>query len=257
LRISHQAKDTSVIAAPAHPAHPRIRRAARRSLAAAALATAAWALTGAGPAGAVPLPTFWSSSSALSIGNLLLSPDRVTALTGADRPMAIVAMTPTMIDTAKRLSPASCAGAYSPTEKQAYDGSGYTDMTTQLIADGNSKNTDHTVTQGVVRFPTATQAASYVARAQQYWAACADSTVIHTSRAGSAQPWHLGALTSSSDGTLLVLSQQSVTGSRCERALTVAGPVVIDIAACGQKSDPTGQAAAIATTTAAAHPEGS
>jgi hypothetical protein len=171
--------------------------------------------------------------------------------TGADRPMAIVAMTPTMIDTAKRLSPASFAGAYSPTDKQAYDGSGYTDMTTQLIADGNSKNTDPTVTQGVVRFPTPAQAASYIVRAQQDWAACANSTVIHTSRTGAAQPWHLGALSTSTDGTLLVMSQQSVTGSRCERALTVGGAILFDIAGCGQDSDPTGQAAAIATTAAA------
>jgi PknH-like extracellular domain len=90
----------------------------------------------------------------------------------------------------------------------------------------------HSLTQAVVLFPSAPAAAAFVSAWTHSWSACAIRGFTDTSNSGRVNQWTVGPV-SLPNGTLSAARfQQNANGWTCQRALTAANNVVIDLMAC-------------------------
>ncbi len=115
------------------------------------------------------------------------------------------------------------------TSHGAYLSSGWTAMRTQELEEpGASPNT---VDQTVVSFSSADKAADFFASSAQQWPGCSNRQYTAT-YPGQTTEWSVGPI-SNTNGTLGATNTQTTnTTWQCQRALTVANNVAIDIRAC-------------------------
>jgi serine/threonine kinase PknH len=127
----------------------------------------------------------------------------------------------------------ACVPLWGPAETPAYDGSGWRGTSRGQQLDGK-KTSRVNVQQYVLSFPSAHDAGAFFATSAQQWPACSNRQYTMTQGIGAV--WTVGPV-SNTNGTLSATQTRSSDGETCQRALTVANNVAIDIAVYTSRAD--------------------
>ncbi|OMC23403.1 serine/threonine-protein kinase PknH/PknJ [Mycobacterium colombiense] len=175
------------------------------------------------------------------LSGLLLSPADINGVMGSSSMQPGKPITSTDSSSVTVSAP-DCQGALYTTQDPVYAGSGYSAVS-GLVSSEAGDNYDHWVNQAVVLFPSADRAKSFVQNSAEKWKGCAGKTVTVTNKSKTYR-WTFAQLQGSPPRVTLMDTQEGADGWECERALSVANNVVVDINACGYHiSDQGGQIA--------------
>jgi serine/threonine kinase PknH len=168
-----------------------------------------------------------------ALQGLLLSPDQLDTAVGATG-MTVTGTLTALPDGSGQVPDKACVPLEGAGQATVYAGSGFTAVSGQRAADQPHA---HLVEQIVVLFASAQDARAFFAASAQRWPACANRQHDETTPAGQTEAHTVGPV-SNTNGTLSatitgVLARNGSSGA-CERALTVANNVAIDIDACGE-----------------------
>jgi len=177
---------------------------------------------------------------------LLLSPAELNTIMGATD-MTVAARRSTL-EHESGVSPQDCLALASVADSDVYANSGWTDTRGQTLI-GAPGNNGHAIIQNLVLFPATEQAQAFATASKRNWQAC--SNTRFTDATGQGMSYSSGPL-DEPNGTLTVRVDSPTLS--CQRALTAANNVVIDVAACGSRSSLIGRAAHIADEIAAKIP---
>lgn len=177
-----------------------------------------------------PVPAVTGTGTALQA--MLLTNREASRALGVD--LAEIA-TGAQLDST-RVSPARCAGAYTPGAASDYAADSPQDMAVKVVSDGAGTS----VTEVVVELPTKKAALQHMTATADAWADCRGLTVT-----ASGKPWTLGAPIVNADHTIVTLGQTFSGRGRgtCERAIATYRTVVVDVLACSASAS--GQGAAV------------
>ncbi len=176
-----------------------------------------------------------------SLNGLLLSVDEVNSAMGATGMISVGAMT-ALTDNSFAVSDPACVPLSGAAEAKAYANSGYSAVRAQVVA----KAQQNALNQATVLFPSAQAASAFFTASTQSWQACANRQFTLSAN-GNSQANSVGPV-SDANGTLSATVTPANSLGVCERALTAANDVVIDVTAC---LGPTGAAVSIARQIAA------
>lgn len=126
-----------------------------------------------------------------------------------------------------------CQGALYTTQDPVYAGSGYSAVN-GLVSSEPGDNYDHWVNQAVVLFPSADKAKSFLQTSLQKWKGCAGQTVTVTNKSKTYR-WTFAQVQGAPPKITLMDTQEGADGWECQRALSVANNVIVDINACGYR----------------------
>ena len=186
-----------------------------------------------GPTSNAPLPP---PAPANALDGLLLSADQINTAMGATGMSSVGTMT-TMPDNSFAVSDQACLPLSAAVEAKVYAGSGWSDVRAQVVA----KAQQNAVDQAVVSFSSAHDAGSFFTASTQSWQACSNRQFTLSAN-GNSQVNTVGPV-SNTNGTLSATVTPANSLGVCERALTVANNVAIDVTAC---AGPRGAAVSIA-----------
>src|ERR1700730_6488960 len=146
----------------------------------------------------------------------------------------------TMDDDSANTSDKPCLFAVGAVQDKVYAGSGWTAVRTQMALNPLDNNMlSPIVTEGLVLFSSAHDAAAFFTASAQSWPACSDRRYTF-SRLGASDVWTVGPI-SKTNGTLSTArTKEGGNGWACQRALTVANNVAIDILTCSNKQNDPG-----------------
>jgi serine/threonine kinase PknH len=171
-----------------------------------------------------------------SLNGLLLSADQVNTAMGTTGMSSVGTMTE-MSDNSFAVSDQACLPLSAAAQAKVYVGSGYTAVRAQVIA----KAQQNALNQAVVLFSSRQQAGSFFAASAQGWQACSNRQFTLAAN-GNSQVNSVGPV-SNTEGTLSATVTPANSLGVCERALTVANNVAVDVTAC---AGPSGAAVSIA-----------
>jgi len=164
-------------------------------------------------------------------GLLLTNPELNTAMGSstmqAGKPITAMDTSPVT------LSSPECQGALYTSQEPTYSGTGYTAIS-GLISSEPGDNYEHLVDESVVSFPSADKATAFVQSSVDKWKACASKTITITSN-GKTYRWTFSSFNGNTPNIWMTRTQEGADGWACQRALSVANNVVVDINACGYK----------------------
>ncbi len=185
-----------------------------------------WVVTRPKP---VPPPDPISSDR---LNGLLLGPSEINSIMGSS------SMEPgkpilTMDTSGVTLSLPDCQGALYTSQEPVYAGTGYTGVS-GLVSSEPGDNYDHWVNQAVVLFPSADKAKSFLQKANDKWKSCAGKTVSVTNK-NKTYRWTFAQINGEPPKIAVLDTQEGADGWECERALSVANNVIVDVNACGYK----------------------
>lgn len=211
----------------------RLGVAASLACAIVALAGCATAVDGHPlPAKAAPPPEPPVAVAALD--RLLLTAGEIKALTVS----GVTGEEPrkSMLQHGRYISETACAAVDNTAEESVYAGSGWTAVRRQVFAEPGD-DYDHFIDQAVVSFPAARDAADFFTASARMWADCSNQRYRYTKAGEPELAWTVGPV-ANVDGILSTTkTQEGVDGWNCQRALTSANNVVIDVVACSYSQD--------------------
>jgi hypothetical protein len=184
------------------------------------------------PSGTVYAP----SPQPNSLNGLLLSVDLINKAMGTTGMNTVGAMT-TMPDNSFMVSDAACLPLSAAVEAKAYAGSGFSAVSAQVV----SRSQQSVVDQAVVSFGSPQEAASFYGTSARNWQACSNRQFTLAAN-GNSQVQSVGPV-SDNNGMLSATVTPAESPGGCERALTAADKIVVDVTAC---LGPTGAAVGIA-----------
>lgn len=166
------------------------------------------------------------------LGVVLLSPEQMRSLTHAPglKPDGVER---DMLDPTYTLSRPECLSALHAVVRPAYQGSGWTAMNSQYLAEPGA-SIDHEVRQGAVLFPSAAEAEEFAASSLTKWKACVGQTVTVTTSAGEARRVTFENLTGATPTISLFSTIDAPPDWACQRALRAVSNLVIDVGVCGR-----------------------
>jgi serine/threonine kinase PknH len=188
------------------------------------------------PTSSSPPPPEPVALSALE--GLLLSPDQINTAMGATAMTVSGGSATSMVDHSPEISPTDCLAVAAPPQEKVYAGSGWSAVRHQLLHEPGAKPGDdhtHTLIQDVVSFASANTAAAFFDTSTHRWRTCANQQYTRTEPGTPNVVWTVGPV-SNTNGTLSATKTEeggNGNGWTCQRALTVANNVAIDISACG------------------------
>jgi hypothetical protein len=169
-----------------------------------------------------------STPAEVALEKLLFSPDQMNSTMGTTGMRAGKA-TPGTHDAGATVPDTACLAIQGPADPKVYEGSGWTTMSGQKDFD---LETSVTVDQDVVLFPSAHEADAFFTASAQRWQACSNRQYTLTVAGLPDRAVSVGSV-SNTNGTLSAIrTAQSANGLTCQRALTVADDVAIDISVC-------------------------
>ena len=171
-----------------------------------------------------------------SLNGLLLSVDQINTAMGATGMISVGTMT-ALPDNSFAVSDPACLPLSGAAEAKVYANTGYSAVRAQVVA----KAQQNAVNQAAVLFPSAQAASAFFAASTQGWQGCANRQFTLSAN-GNSQVNNVGPV-SDANGTLSATVTPANSLGVCERALTAANDVVIDVTAC---LGPTGAAVDIA-----------
>lgn len=184
-----------------------------------------WLVTRPDPEPPPPAPLEADRLSAL-----LLGPSDINTVMGSSTMQPGKPITSTD-HSAVTVSTPDCQGALYTTQDPVYAGTGYTSVS-GLVSSEPGDNYDHWVNQAVVLFPSADKAKSFLENSAEKWKGCAGKTVTVTNKSKTYR-WTFAQVQGSPPKITLMDTQEGADGWECQRALTVANNVIVDINACG------------------------
>jgi eukaryotic-like serine/threonine-protein kinase len=201
--------------------------------------------TTSAPAVAAPVPPV--TNAALS--DLLLPPDQVAGLVGADA-LVQESFADSVIDDSQKLLQKDCMGVMGPAQHLVYADTGWTGARSQALRNAGDGPRVFAVIQAVIALPTSDAAKSLLAAQKSQWSSCSGRTLtLAFPTPPTPQLWTAGT-PADTDGTLtMTQTLKDGGGMECQRALAVRNNVVIDISAC--RYDVTNQAVDILNAIAA------
>ncbi|MGO9154666.1 sensor domain-containing protein [Mycobacterium sp.] len=163
---------------------------------------------------------------------LLLGPGQISAAMGTTG-LKVTKTFTVFADYSASVADLDCRVGSETAEKAGYNGSGWSAVQRQILEDTGDIETDkYFVTQALVLFPSAGQAAAFFTASAQRWRACSNRPFTSTMGGRIFGQWDVGPV-SNTDGTLSASkTQENADGWACQRALTVANNVAIDIEGC-------------------------
>ena len=168
-----------------------------------------------------------------ALDGLLLSPDQINAAMGATG-MTTEGGYAVMDDNVANVADAACRPVDGPLIASVYVGSGWTAFREQSLQEPGNTPT-HSVAQAVVLFSSAQQAGAFFTASAQQWPACANRQYTFTQAGKPDRVYTVGPV-SNTNGTLSATETVGPPANwvweSCQRALTVANNVVIDVGAC-------------------------
>ena len=170
--------------------------------------------------------------AASAMSGLWLSPDQISAAMGTTG-LRVTNTSSQMNNQAANVPDISCRAINSDADATVYANSGWTNVDIQLLEDaGNIAHDNYYVEQGLVLFPSASQAAAFLASAVQQWTGCANRQFTYYKNGQSYATDNVGPV--SNNGGILSATkiEEGANGWACQHALTVANNVAIDIMAC-------------------------
>ncbi|UQB93679.1 MULTISPECIES: serine/threonine-protein kinase PknH/PknJ [Mycobacterium] len=184
-----------------------------------------WLVTRPDPEPPPPAPLEADRLSAL-----LLGPSDINTVMGSSTMQPGKPITSTDHSSVTVSTP-DCQGALYTTQDPVYAGTGYTSVS-GLVSSEPGDNYDHWVNQAVVLFPSADKAKSFLENSAEKWKGCAGKTVTVTNKSKTYR-WTFAQVQGSPPKITLMDTQEGADGWECQRALTVANNVIVDINACG------------------------
>jgi serine/threonine-protein kinase len=173
----------------------------------------------ASPASRPPVP-------ATELPDLLLSPNNLAVALGAGDMNVTGTYTDMVTDTA---TDQACVGVVRTGSAAVYAASGHTGVRGQVVIE----RPNYVVVQYAVSLRSAHDASAIFTAATQQWPACSGRPISVQTPGFESKIETIGPV-SNANGTLTASVTSSVDPVLCERALTVANNVAIDIAACGR-----------------------
>jgi predicted Ser/Thr protein kinase len=168
-----------------------------------------------------------------ALQGLLLTPAQIDATMGTTG-TTVTETTTVMEDNSDHVADKACRPLAGNVIAPVYAGSGWRAFREQVIREPGDKWT-HGVDQGVVLFPSAHDAGAFFTASAQQWPACANRQFTTTVAGKPNQVWTVGPV-SNAGGILSATNTRNVSPGwvweSCQRALTVANNVVIDVEAC-------------------------
>jgi serine/threonine protein kinase len=170
---------------------------------------------------------------------LLLSPSDIDSIMGSSniqpgKPILSMDTSPVT------LSLPDCQGALYTSQDPVYAGTGYTGVS-GLVSSEPGDNYDHWVNQAVILFPSADKAKSFMQTAADKWKGCAGKMVT-VSNKGKTYRWTFAQINGSPPKMTVMDTQEGADGWECQRAMSQANNVIVDVNACGYHiSDQGGQ----------------
>jgi len=165
-----------------------------------------------------------------ALDGLLLSPDQINTAMGTTGMTVSGALT-AMSNNSANVADKACQPVQAPAEAAAYADSGWKALRESLLREPGNTWTHH-VDQAVVLFSSALDADKFFTASAQSWLACSNRQYTYTEAGKADNVWTVGPVSNTS-GTLSVTQTQLSSNSwACQRALTVANNVAIDVTAC-------------------------
>ena len=177
---------------------------------------------------------------AANLNALLLTPDDIdTAMNSTG--MTVDTTTSTLVDDSPYTKPAECLAVSSIGQEHIYADSNWRAVRMQSLHEPG-QDYSHLAHQGVVEFPTEADAAAFYTKSISAWRACAPASYTYSTGAGQQDiTWHVGQADDNA-GVLIASTSQQGAAWLCQRALTAAAAIVVDILTCSD--DPTSALAA-------------
>ncbi|KKB98049.1 sensor domain-containing protein, partial [Mycobacterium nebraskense] len=129
------------------------------------------------------------------------------------------------------VSQPDCQGALYTTQSPVYAGTGYSAVS-GLVSSEPGDNYDHWVNQAVVLFPSADKAQAFLQTSAGKWKGCAGKTVAVTNK-GKTYRWTFAQIQGGPPKIAVLDTQEGADGWECQRAMSVANNVIVDVNACG------------------------
>lgn len=139
----------------------------------------------------------------------------------------------TMGDHRNLLPNLNCLGVWQVNEAPIYDPSHYKTVRQQMLRTPDSDQWDSLVVQSVVSYRTADAAQAFFVDSQDRWSRCTNHTVNIRLNAQVLPKWVSGDLATTD--SLLAMPYTRGAGDQtrsCQRALSIAANVILDIQAC-------------------------
>lgn len=167
-----------------------------------------------------------------ALPGLLLTPGEVDAVLGTAG-ITAQPQTDTMGDHRNLLPNLNCLGVWQVDEAQVYGPSHYKTLRQQLLRTPDDDQWDSLVVQSVVSYRTADAAHAFFVDSADRWSKCTNHTVNVRVNDRQMPKWVSGDL----DRTDILLAMPYARGAgdqtrSCQRALSVAANVILDIQAC-------------------------
>ncbi|GAS93182.1 serine/threonine protein kinase [Mycolicibacterium canariasense] len=130
---------------------------------------------------------------------------------------------------AGNVAPPHCTGAWGPAYAATYDGTGFTGMAIQGVAQGQ----EHRIAQAVLAFPDPAAAQRIYDKLVGDWSACQNTHAVFSYQGASTEidiktPRPIGDI----DTLMLVPTTSQVAGQQCERGMALRGNVIVDVRVC-------------------------
>jgi serine/threonine-protein kinase len=165
-----------------------------------------------------------------ALDGFLLSPADVNTAMGATD-MTVSGSYKTLVDDSGVVADKACRITAIDADTDSYADSGWTAVREQSLRE-RDRHSAHYTEQAVVLFPSADKAAAFYTATAQRWPACSNRQFTRTPKGGASQQWAVGPI-SNSGGTLSnTTTEQGGSGEVCERAVTVADNVAVDVSTC-------------------------
>lgn len=165
------------------------------------------------------------------LDGVLLSAGAVNTIMGTTQ-ISVADRSQDMQTTTENLSRPDCLGALYNAEDSVYQGSGWTDVRNQVLAEPQDNNA-HWVEQTAVEFSGSDRAQAFVSASLSSWSRCSGKEVTMTS-GSDVNRWRIGDLIISGRTINQTALQQAVRGWGCQHALSAVSATVIEATACSK-----------------------
>lgn len=169
---------------------------------------------------------------ATELTSLLLTADEINEAMNTTA-MTVDATSSTLADDSGDITPVGCLAVSSVGQAQVYAGTDFAAARIQSLREPGQSYA-HLAHQSVAEFPTSEAASAFYDKARTEWTACAPGSYTLSADQGGAS-WTVVPL-EESQGMLTASSIQRRTVRLCQRALTAAAAVIVDVRTCS--SDP-------------------
>jgi serine/threonine protein kinase len=182
------------------------------------------------PAAASPQASPATDVPAEALRSILLTAPQIATEIGGD-PVVLEQDSHDLFDDSATIDAPDCLGAWAAAQRPVYAGSDWTGVATQVLRAMNKQVWQDGVVQAVVAFRSQGEASRFAQRQRQQWEACAGRAITVTPSGEHAQTWDFGQPTTGAGAFTLGATLRG-GGGFCQRGMTVAGNVLIDIRQC-------------------------